>query len=139
MAGIRAHCRACHFSIYLTEIVRSPFLDAHCPNCGRDLVESIRILISLPGNLALVPHTIVRELFEEIDWRHDEIVTDRELIQREIEALERYLEVWEELVGTEDAARGSELRGRLRRLSATLRRFPGVSDPPPDPVRSARD
>jgi hypothetical protein len=162
MAGIRAHCRACHFSIYLTEIVRSPFLDAHCPNCGRDLVErdpklmrreaaravrahddlveSIRTLISLPGNLALVPHTIVRQLFEEIDWHHDEIVTDRELIQREIEALERYLEVWEELVGTDDAARGSELRGRLRRLSATLRRFAGVSDPPPpDPVRSARD
>jgi hypothetical protein len=48
--------------------------------------------------------------------------------------------VWEELVGTEDAARGSELRGRLGRLSATLRRFAGVSDPPPpDPVRSARD
>lgn len=150
MAGIRAHCRACHFSIYLEVLVRAPFLEAHCPNCGRDfverepqrmrreaaravrahddLVESVRYLVGLPGNLELIPHTLVRELFDEIDWRHDEIVADRELIQREIEALERYLDMWCELVSSDDSDGREELRDRLRRLAARLRRFAGVAD-----------
>ena len=154
MAGIRAHCRACHYSIYLTEFVRSPFLETHCPSCGRDLaendpqrvrreaaravrahddlVESVRFLVNVRGNLELVPHTLVRELFEEIDWRHDEIVEDRELIEREIEALERYLETFSELVDSEDEDedRRRQLRDRLRRLSPVLRRFAGVPDRP---------
>jgi predicted RNA-binding Zn-ribbon protein involved in translation (DUF1610 family) len=153
--GIRAHCRACHYSIYLTELVRSPFLDAHCPNCGRDLVErepqcmrreaaravrahqdlveSVRYLVRLPGNLQLVPHTLVRDLFDEIDWRRDVLIADRELIRREIEALERYLETWSELVDSdsEDADRRNQLLQRLRRLSTVLRRFAGV-DPAPE-------
>jgi hypothetical protein len=156
MAGIRAHCRACHYSIYLSEFVRSPFLETHCPSCGRDLaendpqrvrreaaravrahddlVESVRFLVNVRGNLELVPHTLVRELFEEVDWRHDEIVQDRELIEREIEALERYLETLSELVdsqeeeGQEEEDRRRQLRDRLRRLSPVLRRFAGVSD-----------
>jgi hypothetical protein len=120
VSGIRAHCRACHFSIYLTELIRAPFLGTHCPNCGRDLVEqdhqrarkeaaravlahdelveSIGYLISLPGNLELVPHTIVRDIFEEIAWHQDTLIRDRELVEREIEALERYRDMLSELI-----------------------------------------
>jgi hypothetical protein len=152
MAGIRAHCRACHYSIYLTEFVRSPFLETHCPSCGLDLaendpqqvrreaaravrahddlIESVRFLVNVRGNLELVPHTLVRELFDEIDWRHDEIVQDRELVEREIEALERYLETLSELVDSEEEDHRRLLRDRLRRLSPVLRRFAGVSDGP---------
>ena len=108
---IRAHCRNCHFFFDLAEIVRATFLEGHCPNCGQPLatdrrlflktaartiiahqefVESVRALVAIPGNFELLPHTLVRDLLEHIDWE-DRIAQDQELVQLEIQALQRYL------------------------------------------------
>jgi hypothetical protein len=140
MSKIRAHCRKCHFSFYLRELVRATFLEGHCPNCGRpladdrpkmmreaartvllhdDLLESVRALVRLPGNLELVPHTLVRELLDEANWV-DEVLDDRDVLGLAVEELERLVNAWERLAGEEDRDRRSELRARLAQLRARL-------------------
>jgi hypothetical protein len=141
MSKIRAHCRACHFSFYLRELVRATFLEGHCPNCGRpladdrptllrgaartvllhdELLESVRTLARLPGNLELVPHTLVRELLDEANWA-DEVLEDRDVLGLAVDELERLVDAWERLAGDEGKASRSELRARLTQLRARLR------------------
>ena len=144
-SSIRGHCRNCHFFFDLAEIVRASFLEGHCPNCGEplaadrrlflktaartvvtheNLVECVRALLAIPGNFELLPHTLVRDLLETIDWE-DRIAQDRELVRLEIEALHRYLREWAKLEGEAGAARRSEVRAHLGRLADALRRLAG--------------
>jgi hypothetical protein len=144
-SSIRGHCRNCHFFFDLAEIVRASFLEGHCPNCGEplatnrrlflkraartvitdeELVESVRALLAIPGNFELVPHTLVRDLLEKIDWG-DRIAQDRELVRLEIDALHRYLREWAKLEGEAGATRRSEVRAHLGRLADALRRLAG--------------
>jgi hypothetical protein len=148
MSKIRAHCRACHFSFYLRELVRATFLEGHCPNCGRplaedqpkllkgaartvllhdELLETVHTLVRLPGNLELVPHTLVRELLDEANWA-DEVLEDRDVLTLAVEELERLVDAWERLAGEEDQDRRSELRARLTQLRAGLRHRTGQMD-----------
>lgn len=144
-SSIRGYCRNCHFFFNLAEIVRASFLEGHCPNCGQplatdrrlflktaartvvaheELVECVRALVAVPGNFELIPHTLVRDLLEDIDWE-DRIAQDRELVQLEIEALHRYLREWTELQGESGGTRRSEIRAHLGRLADALRRLAG--------------
>ena len=145
MSRIRGRCRLCRFEFDLAQLVRSPFLEGHCPYCGQPLaadtrrmlkaaartmiahdefLQSVRDLADLPGNLVLVPHTLVREVLEEIDWE-EKLVEDRELVRREIEELERYAKAWAKLAGAEERAQRSELRAGLGRLALHLRQLAG--------------
>jgi hypothetical protein len=145
MSKIRAHCRACHFSFYLREVVRATFLEGHCPNCGRPLAEdrpqllreaartvllhdqllaAVHALARLPGNLELVPHTLVRELLDEGNWA-DELMEDRDVLSLAVGELARLVEAWERLADEGDGGDGgdgprSELRARLTQLRARL-------------------
>lgn len=144
-SSIRGHCRNCHFFFDLAEIVRAAFLEGRCPNCGQPLatdrrlflktaartvlaheklVESVRALVAIPGNFELIPHTLVRDLLEDIDWE-DRIAQDRELVQLEMEALQRYLREWTKLEGESGTARRLEIGAHLSRLADALRRLAG--------------
>ncbi|MEW6475498.1 MAG: hypothetical protein AB1679_24855 [Actinomycetota bacterium] len=142
---ILGHCRSCHFFFELAQLVRASFLEGHCPNCGQplatdtrlflktaartviaheELVENVRALMAIPGNFELLPHTLVRDILEDIDWE-DRIAQDRELVQLEIDALQRYLRDWKKLEGEVGTAHRSEIRAHLSRLAGTLRRLAG--------------
>jgi len=135
---IRARCRVCLLDFYLSEVTRSP--EGRCPRCGRklapaytkmmvgeaaricrahaELLEAVRILVSLPGNLELIPHTLVRDLLEEVDWQ-EQIAEDRQLIRREIDELERLAHSFARVVG-KDGEDKAELRTGLQRLARLL-------------------
>lgn len=148
-SSILGHCRNCHFFFDLAEIVRASFLEGHCPNCGEplatyprlflktaartvsvheELVECVRTLMTIPGNFELLPHTLVQDLLEKVDWE-DRIARDRELVRLEIEALQRYLREWAKLEGEARAARRSEVRAHLGRLADALRRLARRAEP----------
>jgi hypothetical protein len=116
---IRGHCLVCHYSFFLAELSRAPFFEGYCPSCGsplaedrpalhrlmdravhlhETLVECVRDLTALPGNFELLPHSLVRDFLEGMDWE-DEISRDRELVQLQIEHLQRYLQTWMDLGG----------------------------------------
>ena len=133
---IRARCRACRHDFSLVEV--AGYGDGRCPRCGRplaptyatilvreatracrahrDLLESVRVLVGLPGNLELIPHSVVRHLLEEVDWA-EEIAEDRDLIRREIEELERMARP---LAGEDGHREEVELRKGLKRLTLLL-------------------
>jgi hypothetical protein len=113
---IKARCRRCGEDFYLYEILvrRS----GTCPQCGwiltpnwttklledaavadiaqRHLVGSLRNLRNLPGNVQLRPHTVLRNLFEEVGW-HNDLADDPELLRYELQQLRRLLGAWEPL------------------------------------------
>ena len=135
---IRARCRVCLLDFYLSEVSRSP--EGRCPRCGRklspayttmmvgeaaricrahgELLEAVRILVSLPGNLELIPHTLVRDLLEEVDWE-EQIAKDRRLIRREIDELERMARSFARVVGGNGEDK-TELRTGLHRVARLL-------------------
>jgi ribosomal protein L37E len=111
---IKARCRRCGEDFYLYEV-----LDQHrgtCPRCGwiltphrtaklleeaaladiaqRRLVGALHNLRNLPGNVRLRPHTVLRNLFEEVGW-HDDLADDPELLSHELQELQRLLGAWE--------------------------------------------
>jgi nucleotide-binding universal stress UspA family protein len=143
MSSITARCRACGLFIDLEQLVKATFLEGHCPNCGRpladdtelmlktaarvlrthrELLDSVRVLVSLPGNLELLPHSLVRDFFEDIDWG-ERVASDRELVRLEIEHLERVVREWQKSAGEADGSRRSEMQAGLGRLSGLLRRL----------------
>ena len=73
----------------------------------------------MPGNLELVPHTLVRELLDEVNRGH-EIAGDRDLIRREIEELERYAQAWAKLAGEEEETERARMGEGLGRMAALL-------------------
>lgn len=172
---IRGRCRFCRLDFYLSELAHSP--EGRCPRCGRrlspayttmvvreaarvcrahsELLEAVRLLVSLPGNLELIPHTLVRDLLEEVDWQ-EQIAEDRELIRREIDELERMARSFARVVG-DGGDDHVEFRTGLRRLAQLLTRHAdrldarhqraseaagpelsvGATDTGADPVRAA--
>lgn len=111
---IEALCRRCGENFHLFEVV-----DHHngtCPRCGWNLtldwtakllhdaaradiaqshlVGTLRSLRGLPGNVVLRPHTVLRNLFEEVGWEHD-LADHPELLRVELRELRRLLTAWE--------------------------------------------
>jgi hypothetical protein len=60
----------------------------------RHLIGALRGLRSLPGNVAVRPHTVLRNLFEEVGWQRD-LAEDPELLREELAELRRLVHAWE--------------------------------------------
>jgi hypothetical protein len=59
----------------------------------RHLVGALRNLRNLPGKLVLRPHTVLRNLFEEVGWEHD-LAEDPQVLREELCALDGLLDGW---------------------------------------------
>lgn len=88
---IEARCRRCGDDFHLFEV--RDHRRGTCPRCGwiltpdwtaklledaaradiaqRHLVGALRSLRNLPGNVAVRPHTVLRNLFEGVGWQRD--------------------------------------------------------------------
>ena len=110
---IAARCRRCSEDFHLFEL--GDHRSGTCPRCGwmltldwtavlleeasradlaqRHLVGALRRLRNLPGNLVLRPHTVLRNLFEEVGWEQD-LAQDPELLREELRALDGLLDAW---------------------------------------------
>jgi hypothetical protein len=141
---IRAICRRCHNEFALHEILEKN--DGTCPRCSwslsRDwesllfeqariadraqqvLVKSLRRLVSLPGNLAILPHSVFRNLFEEVGW---EITLAKEpaVIREELRLLHEEVDRWDRLGPDRDHV---GFVARLRHVASRLRYLGGVAD-----------
>jgi hypothetical protein len=111
---IQARCRRCgeDFSLFEVRVQRTGV----CPRCGwmltrdwtaklledaavadiaqRHLVNALRSLRNLPGNAVVRPHTVLRNLFEEVGWQKD-LAEDPELLRDELRELRRLVAAWE--------------------------------------------
>jgi hypothetical protein len=112
---IEARCRRCAGDFHLFEVRDQR--RGTCPRCGwilsadwtdklledaaradiaqRHLVDALRSLSGLPGNIAVKPHTVLRNLFEEAGWQHD-LAADG-MLQAELHELRRLIVSWEAL------------------------------------------
>ena len=145
---IEARCRRCNADFHLFELRDQR--RGTCPRCGspltpdwdavliaesaradaaqRALVASLRRLRNLPGNLAVKPHSVIRNLFEEVGWHHD-LVADG-MVHDEVTRLRRLVDRWADL---ETHTRRPAARSWTRRIAS---RF--VADiPPARPARPA--
>jgi hypothetical protein len=130
---IKARCRRCGEDFHLYELL--DHRDGTCPQCGwiltpvwttklledaavadiaqRHLVGSLRNLRDLPGNMQLRPHTVLRNLFEEVGW-HNDLADDPEMLRHELHELQRLLGAWQLLephvAATQPAEPGSSGR-----------------------------
>ena len=135
-APIQARCRRCGGDFFLFEVVEAK--TGECPRCHwplspdwnpllfeearradaaqRHLVIALRRLVGLPGNLEILPHSVLRNLFEEIAWER-ELAGEPALIREEVRRLREQVEAWERLAPDQTAAdeRASVASG-LRRL-----------------------
>jgi hypothetical protein len=129
---IKARCQRCHEDFHLFELLDER--SGCCPRCGwtltqdwthkllqdaqradvalRHLVAALRSLHNLPGNVFVRPHTVLRNLFEEVSWQRD-LATDPTLLRSELRELRRLLAEWELL--DPEVAEAQPHRGRLRR------------------------
>jgi hypothetical protein len=113
---IEARCRRCgdDFALFEVRVQRTGV----CPRCGwmltpdwtaklledaavadvaqRHLVNALRSLRSLPGNAVVRPHTVLRNLFEEVGWQKD-LADDPEMLRDELRELRRLVAAWERL------------------------------------------
>lgn len=116
MTSIEARCRRCSKDFGLLEVRAER--TGRCPRCGytltlhwtdkliddansadaalHQLVRALRDIAKLPGNVALRPHTVLRNLFEEIGWE-DDLARDPEMLREELRELRSLLAGWERL------------------------------------------
>jgi hypothetical protein len=114
LVPIEARCRRCRGDFHLFELLDDR--SGTCPRCGwpltvdwtdlllddaaradiaqRLLVGALRNLRSLPGNMALRPHVVLRNLFEEVGWQN-ELADDPEMLREALGELRRLLTAWE--------------------------------------------
>jgi hypothetical protein len=133
VTAIKARCRRCRQDFHLFEVLDQR--DGTCPRCGwslshhwtatlleeaaradiaqRHLVAALRRLRNLPGNVLLRPHTVLRNLFEEVGW-HTDLADDTVTLQEELPELRQLLAAWELLDPAVTAA--VPHRGRIRRV-----------------------
>jgi hypothetical protein len=82
------------------------------------LVRALRRLNGLPGNLELTPHSVLRNLFEEVGWE-EEFSNDPARAQEELRFIRLELESWERLAKLDDrnglSERVKEFLSRKRR------------------------
>lgn len=149
LTPIGAHCMRCGEDFHLGELLDDR--SGRCPRCGwaltpdwthklledarradvaqRHLVAALRSLQALPGNVTVRPHTVLRNLLEEVSWEHDLAATPS-LFEEERCAIRDLLADWEVLDPT--VARAQPQRGWLRRgidLISGRRVDPVVRDP----------
>lgn len=113
---IGARCRHCGRDFHLFEV--RDLGSGTCPRCGRmltddwtaillrdaaradiaqrHLVRALRRLRELPGNLAIRPHTVLRNLFEETGW-HKDLAEHPDMLREELRELRHHLATWQQL------------------------------------------
>ena len=147
---IEARCRRCggDFSLFEVRVQRTGV----CPRCAwmltpdwtaklledaavadiaqRHLVNALRSLRNLPGNAAVRPHTVLRNLFEEVGWQTD-LAEDPEMLRGELRELRRLIGAWELLDPFTAAAQPH--RSWIRRFIAA------ITGTPPEPVLRSAD
>ena len=133
VTAIKARCRRCRQDFHLFEMLDQR--DGTCPRCGwslshhwtatlleeaaradiaqRHLVDALRRLRNLPGNVLLRPHIVLRNLFEEVGW-HKDLAEDTDTLQEELPELRQLLAAWELL--DPDVTAALPHRGRIRRI-----------------------
>ena len=135
---IEARCRRCGDDFHLFEVRDER--RGTCPRCGwmltpdwtaklledagradiaqRHLVGALRSLRNLPGNVAVRPHTVLRNLFEEVGWQRD-LADEPELLREELRELRRLVAAWERLEppGAERQAESGWFRRAVRAAS----------------------
>jgi hypothetical protein len=111
---IEARCRRCNADFHLFELLEHR--SGTCPRCGwsltpdwtsqllddaaradiaqRHLVGALRNLRDLPGNVAVRPHVVLRNLLEEVGWQKD-LADDPDMLREELRELRRLLVAWE--------------------------------------------
>lgn len=136
---IEAVCRHCEGELTLSELLAER--DGRCPRCStllspdwtdvlldqasqaersqRVLIQSLRRLVGLPGNLVLLPHSVLDALLEEVGWEQKMAKEEPELLAEEVRHARLALEEWEDLKPATDAR---SLARRLGSLAAHLRR-----------------
>jgi hypothetical protein len=134
---IEARCRRCGEDFHLFEVTEQR--RGTCPRCGwmltpdwtaklledaaradiaqRHLVGALRSLRNLPGNVAVRPHTVLRNLFEEVGWQRD-FAEDPALLREELAELRHLVRTWERL--EPPAADHAPRPSWLRRAAAVL-------------------
>jgi hypothetical protein len=113
VTSIDARCRRCHQGFQLIELRDQH--SATCPRCGwvltqdwgdklrydaaaadgamRLLVRSLRSMRNLPGNVAVEPHSVLRNL-GEVGWE-DDLADDPEMLAPALDEARRLLDTWE--------------------------------------------
>lgn len=113
---IEVKCRHCTSDFPISDLLLA--VDGRCPVCGWTLspewttmlqeesrnadtammllVRALRRLYGLPGNLQLLPHSVFRNLFEEVGWEQD-LSVDPDYAGQELRLLRLQLESWERL------------------------------------------
>lgn len=135
---IKARCRRCDGLVFLRDVAvektgvcswcHMPFspdwthhLREHAANAERaqrELVNSLNRLRSLPGNLELIPASVLDNVIGEVGWERA-LVENAELLHRETENLHRWARQWERLQSRKRSKRRSS--GRRRRPTTTAR------------------
>jgi len=133
VTAIKGRCRRCRQDFHLFELL--DHRDGTCPRCAwslshdwtptlleeaaradiaqRHLVDALRRLRNLPGNVLLRPHIVLRNLFEEVGW-HKDLAEDTEFLQEELSELRQLIASWELL--DPDLAAARPRRSRIRRV-----------------------
>ena len=136
---IEGTCRHCGGELMLSELLANR--DGRCPRCStllspewtevlldqasraerseQVLVLSLRRLVGLPGNLVLLPHSVIDALLEEVGWEEKMAKEQPDLLAEEVRHARLALEEWEDL---KPAADTRSLARRLGSLAAHLRR-----------------
>jgi hypothetical protein len=114
VTSIEARCRRCRQDFELIELRTQH--NGTCPRCGwalapdwtdkllydataadaglRLLVRSLRSMSNLPGNVALQPHSVLRNLVGEVGWE-DDLTDDPDMLERALHEVRRLLDTWE--------------------------------------------
>ena len=143
---IQARCRHCTNDFPISDLLLA--VDGGCPVCGWTLspewtmmlreesrnadtammllVRALRRLYGLPGNLQLLPHSVFRNLFEEVGWEQ-ELPVDPDYAGEELRLLRLEFESWERLA--EQGKRDGTLE-RLKRAFTRSRRSDGSTAAP---------
>ena len=85
------------------------------------LIGALRRLVGLPGQMEVLPGSLIRNLFDEIGW-DEELKSDPEIVERELRLMRQELQAWERLQpgdGRRLAKRLHQLARGVRRLSAS--------------------
>jgi hypothetical protein len=147
---IEARCRHCAREFSLSDLL--PAADGVCPHCARLLspewtslllaesqtadeammllVRTLRRLVGLPGNLELLPHSVLRNLFEEVGWE-EEFSSDPARAQEELRFIRLEVESWEHLAEIDDR---NGLSKRVREFLSRKRRSEKSVSQPNEPA-----
>lgn len=128
---LQARCRRCGHDFFLNELREAT---GNCPRCGatltlepallldearraefaqRHLIDALRRMANVSGDVALRPHTIVRNILGEVGW-HRALGADPALLGEEARELRALVAAWEQRAPEPPQDSGAPSHGRAR-------------------------